>query len=131
MKLISLSGKYGEGKFAKIDDEDDDKVNKYTWWLDKNGYVVTDQWLGKGKSKRLYMHRLIMNARKNQEVDHHHGIRTDNRKSELRLCNNHQNARNTRKRDNCSSIYKGVLWDKQTNRWIARLCPQGKQIYLT
>ncbi len=38
MKQIPLGGKNGEGKFALVDDEDFDELNKYRWRI-HDGYA--------------------------------------------------------------------------------------------
>ena len=113
--LIPLST---NGIFAIIDKDDIDKVNKYTWHLDKKDkqrYVIASKTYNKVTTK-IYLHRLIMNCPKNMTVDHinHDGL--DNRKINLRICSNRKNVINQRKRKNTSSKYKGVSWDKKLRK---------------
>jgi hypothetical protein len=54
-----------------------------------NGYL-TYGYMG----KRYYYHRLIMGAKKGQEVDHVNRFKSDNRLCNLRICNRSENASN-------------------------------------
>lgn len=77
------------------------------------------------------MHRVIMNAPDGMFVDHINGNGLDNRKANLRLATNAQNARNKAKRKNTlHSKYKGVKRIKGSNRWYAVICHNYKTIYL-
>ena len=112
----------GEGKFAKVDDEDYDRVKGYSWYVNE-GYVMTYH-----KGKRIRMHRLIMNAPKHVQVDHIYQDRFDHRKSELRLSTQRQNNANVRTR--AVSGYKGVVKDPSCNRWKALISVKGKMVHL-
>ncbi len=123
MKLIPLKGKYGEGKFAKVDDEDFDKLKGHSWYVNE-GYVLTYH-----KGKRIRMHHLIMDAPKGKQVDHIHHDRLDHRKRELRLCTQRQNNANVQTRS--ESGYRNVSRDKTTkNSWKASISVDGKMVHL-
>ena len=55
----------------------------------------------------------------NNQIDHININKLDNRIENLRVVNHSQNSRNQNKKENCSSKYKGVCWDK--NKWKARI----------
>lgn len=126
--------KYGE-RSVLIDDDDYGLVSKYTWtlWSTKRHtsiYVVTTRSKTNGPQQRL--HRLIMNAKPGQLVDHINGNALDNRKENLRVTNSAGNNKNAKKRRNArTSSYKGV---HKSNRpeytkkpWIAQIQVNGKK----
>ena len=41
----------------------------------------------------------------------------------MKMC---QNSANVKKRNNCSSIYKGVTWHRRDKKWVARVNFEGK-----
>jgi len=71
------------------------------------------------------MHRLVLPTAEGFEVEHrkHRGdIQVvDNRRSNLRPATDSQNQGNSRKPANCSSIFKGVTWDRARSKWQSRL----------
>lgn len=93
---------------------------KYNWYLGK--YLYRQE-----KGKTIYFHREIIDAKENQHVDHINGNRLDNRLKNLRLCNRSQNMRNSKKRSNCTSRYKGVSFRKDTGKWQAYYHIKGKK----
>jgi len=54
------------------------------------------------------------------EIDHVDGNRSNNSWSNLRRATRSQNAANTKKNTNTSGR-KGVSWDKQTQKWRAKI----------
>lgn len=80
--------------------------------------------------KKFYLHRLIMNPRPDEYIDHINGDGLDNRKCNLRICTNSQNNANKGKQKNNKSGYKGVSWDKTRNKWKADIMVNKKTIYL-
>jgi len=78
------------------------------------------------------MHREILELKKGDGKygDHINHNTLDNRKNELRVCTQSQNNMNSRKRKNCTSIYKGVCWKKQFMRWDSYIMVNQKQIYI-
>lgn len=122
---IKLNKRY----IALVDDEDFERVNKYRWFYHHNGYARLTTKIGKEK-KQINMHRFILNAPINMEVDHinHNGL--DNRRCNLRLCTHIQNQQNSKKRLNTKYKYKCVYFDKDKNKWRVRMKVNRKQIYI-
>lgn len=63
---------------------------------------------------------------KGKEIDHINGIRSDNRWCNLRLVNRSQNTMNGITRSDNLSGQRGVSWRKDTSKWHARICIEGK-----
>jgi len=122
MKKIMLSGKLGYGKYTIVDDEDYYKYGELKWSYNK-GYA--EGWYN-GKKQRL--HRVIMNAKKGEFVDHIHHDTLDNRKSQMRICTFAQNVKNSKPRPFKSSKYKGVSFCKRDNVWKMGIKCNGKEI---
>ena len=74
--------------------------------------------------------RKLLNAPKNIEVDHINRNRKDNRLENLRFATRQQNIWNRGINKNNTSGYKGVFWNKQSNRWAAKIWLNYKQIHL-
>lgn len=118
--------KLTRGLVAIVDDEDFSRLNKMKWCANKTGnafYAVRRD----GKKMTL-MHRIIANAIQSQKIDHANGNTLDNRRSNLRVCTQQQNARNSKQRKDNHCGYKGV--GKSHNKWKAGIRVNGKSIYL-
>lgn len=142
-KLIPLTGKYGTGKFAIVDDEDYDELMQYKWYL-RNDYTIKRSI--PLSNVRISMHRHIMKPENSEiNVDHIDRNRLNNQKSNLRLCSNKENNLNKGKpthiynnrknqdksqKQPCSSKFKGVSWSDRDNGWVASIKQDGKNYYL-
>lgn len=116
MATISIT----QGEYALVDDEDFEYVNQFKWQYHYKGYAEST--FGKSPNrKKVKMHRLIINAPDHLQVDHINGNKLDNRKSNLRLCTNSENQRNTGKKSTNTSGYKGVSWKKSSNKFAAQI----------
>ena len=80
--------------------------------------------------KKVFQHRIIaavflgLDIHDTKiEVDHRNGIRHDNRLENLRLVNHQENNFNQTKA-------LGYYWNKQKNKWHARICLNGKDKHL-
>jgi len=74
-----------------------------------------------------------MNPPKGVVVDHINGDSLDCRRANMRICTNVENVRNSRKRSDNTSGYKGVSIDKETRlkkRWRAYINYKGKRMCL-
>jgi hypothetical protein len=80
MREIKLSC----GAKVIVDDEDYDWLSRWKWKKHRNGYAVRNT-TENGKRMTIYMHREIARATPGQEVDHKHGRKYDNRRSQLKV----------------------------------------------
>lgn len=87
------------GMVFKVDIEDVPKIFIQSWHAFPNhGKVYVRGW-GIDRKKKVMLHRYLLNIYDRRvQVDHKNGDPLDNRKSNLRLCNNSQNIRNRKAR---------------------------------
>lgn len=134
MKLIKLNGKYGKGKFAKVDDEDYDWLNQWKWHLKFNkygGYACRDL-------KTIRMHRVILNITDSKIFgDHINHDTLDNQKANLRVVTHTQNQMNRSPQRKGTSKYNGVYLHKIKKKsgkcyiyWRAHITVNNKKISL-
>lgn len=112
---------------TKIDKEDIEKVKKYKWYYDKNGYVVSDSF---DENKTKYLHRYLMKPSKEKIIDHINGNKLDNRKSNLRMVFHSENSINRKSASNFFNEDIGVAFDKRRSRWFAYIEKDCKRHYL-
>lgn len=135
----NLMGDYGIG-YTKdnqeffFDLEDYSIIKNYTWYV-SNGYIVASVWNTQKKcSKRMTMHRLILETCLNKniinDIDHKNRKRYDNRKENLRICTHKDNLKNSSIRSNNTSGLIGVVYDRNREKWMARIVLNKKDIYL-
>ena len=119
-----------QGKVALVDDEDYEWLSKYKWRANKksNGYYATT--LEKNNHKCIKMHRLILNPKNTEEVDHINRDGLDNRRCNIRVVTHAQNMMNCIKHPGTSSKYKGVTWRKDNNLWRVLITINKKTISL-
>lgn len=116
---------FKNGQKALIDLEDVALVSKYGWVLDDtkpNWYVHTST--GEDR-KTLRLHRLIMNPPPGKSIDHIDGNGLNNKRENLRICDQKNNARNRRKLTTKTSIFKGVH-RRENGKWRATIRVDGK-----
>jgi hypothetical protein len=120
MKTVPLSGGY----LAVVDDADYDLVSRHSWSLvkSKNGRIAY------AHCKRLVtplMHRLIMQPKDGELIDHLNGIGLDNRRENLRVVNYHENLTNSYKHR--EGKLRGI--DKIYSKWRVRVGGQHVGMY--
>jgi len=112
-----------------VDDDDYDKLVGSSWnpCGYKREYFARNMITGKRNNKKEYLHRIIMNAKDGEVVDHINGKRFDNRKSNLRICTERENHMNQRVQTKLkSSMFKGVGFHKWANKFRAYIKINGK-----
>lgn len=127
-----------QGKFAMVDARYWSEVIRWKWCAMKAKAACGDRWYAVRSSPRphkrlILMHRFIaeisgMDWSRCYDHKDHNGL--NNCISNLRPCNHSQNLGNSRKSPGKSSRFKGVYWDKLRKRWMARICKNGKTLFL-
>jgi len=110
------------GKTVIVDSDEMNCVRKYTLRMTRAGYVAADIYMGYRKPYICdYLHRVILGAKKGDEIDHINNDPLDNRKCNLRLASRSLNEGNKPPRKGTSSKYKGVSLDGKTQKWRAQI----------
>jgi len=135
MKQIQLT----QGKFALVDDEDFEELNKYKWFAAKCNkgmfYARRAETVGFKKQVLIPMHRQILDIKSKNEFGDHIDFNTlNNQRSNLRVCTKRQNCQNRKSRKGSSSKYLGVSLHKKNNGanvyWTSSIRVNGKLIFL-
>lgn len=111
---------------ALVDDDDYARLSRRKWCAceaDGRVYAVSGS-----RKKKVLMHRLIMGAKKGEEIGHRIGIGLDNRNNNLvRVSRSQQRARAGKRKDNTSGA-KGIQIRKMKNGivYVARVNFQRK-----
>jgi len=129
--MIKVKLKHGVALF-----DDCDKKLLDTWkifsWADNTNktikpYVKTWVYIGNKKNKVMYFHRILINAKNGEMVDHINGNGLDNRRNNLRIVNASQNGMNKKSKLGVSG-FTGVTFCKCTNRWRAWIEAYGYKL---
>lgn len=126
-----LSGEYGIGYASNtnnefyFDLEDYDKIKKYYWLKDSNGYLVST------REKIVYkMHRLIMDCTDSKIfVDHINHNTLDNRKCNLRMASQKQNCWNRFYGKNKQNLHTGVTYITKENAYRTKVSIDNKNYW--
>jgi len=120
-----------KGEKFTIDTEDYEKVKDYCWRIDKNGYVEAYR-RNSGVNSIVKIHRIIMGVDGNANllIDHKDWDKTNNCKSNLRICTKSENNINIRRKSNNTSGYTGVHFDKRTKKYKAAISKNNKKYCL-
>jgi len=109
------------GKSFVFDRQDSEIVKSYYWTVEKNGYVRTNI-----KNKNIRLHRLIMDCRSDEVVDHINGDPADCRRKNMRVTTIRKNSYNKKISSRNSTGYKGVSFDRKKKLFGAYINPNGK-----
>jgi len=124
----------GEGEWTIVDTDVYYRLGNLKWNIRGNGkklYAVRFVKIGPGRTTLLNLHREIINAPKGIIVDHKNGCSLDNRRVNLRLATRSQNGQNVpKRRENTSSQFVGVSFDKERRKWLAYINYEGKRKWL-
>jgi len=117
---------YIDGKLIAKTNSKQRKVGDTLSSLTDKGYLRSSV---NGKSYRV--HRLVFlyhHGYMPEQVDHIDGNRTNNLIQNLREATSAQNNQN--RKVTSSSGIKGVVWHKQSKKWVASICVNRKSVHL-
>ena len=106
---------------VQLDPQDEHLREEYRWVNNGDGYAKA---YCRNTQKFVYLHRLVMNAKRGELVDHINRDRADCRRANLRLANRAGNALNAKKKK-CRaahgkvSPHVGVAWNDGCKKWVA------------
>lgn len=128
-----------KGQETIVDSEDFDLVN-YSWYASFNknvdNYYAGHTEIINGRREYVWIHRIILERILNRKllsrdlVDHIDHNTLNNVRSNLRLANYSQNASNSKKSRANTSGFKGVIYNKNRSKWMARIKFNQKLIYI-
>jgi hypothetical protein len=119
MKEIPLT----KGQVALVDDNAYEYLIQWKWWAMKHGrtyYACRKTSIRNGKRRQVSMHHEVFKLNFGLDIgqlDHVDSNGCNNQLENLREANAVENNRNRTKKDNYSSKYKGVSWDKDNRKW--------------
>jgi len=120
-----------------IDDEDYEKVSRYTWnpqefSRTKTSFIYFVSYVRDNTNKKItfLLHRVIAGCvyKDGKTVDHINHNTMDNRKQNLRICTAQENAQN--KKVYNKTGYKGVSWQELSKKWRASIRVNNKTLFL-
>lgn len=121
------------GKTALVDSADAAWAGQWNWCAYRGPreywYAVRTDYAGSAQAT-VRLHRALLSAPAELEVDHRNGDTLDNRRSNIRLATPTQNRQNVRRGVKNTSGYKGVTWYAKQRKWGARVTARGKVHFL-
>ncbi len=129
MKIITLN----HGLSALVDDADFERVAAKHWRViqpNKGGAIYATSYEGPRKTRRaIYMHRFIVGALPEQQVDHWNRNGLDNRRENLRLCTGTFNNANSKLPRTNTTGFKGV--SHHSNKyWVAHVQYRRRHVHI-
>jgi hypothetical protein len=124
-EIIIRNNLHEETCRAIVNLEDSEKVRTKSWCLANTGYIVSNT-----DSDYVLLHRFITSVDKGLYIDHMDHDKLNNRRENLRICTNQENARNSKLSINSTSGVSGVIWSKYHKSWEPSIVVDYKIIHL-
>ena len=107
-----------------IDAEDYERVSQHKWSVENSGYIHSTY-----AGKHMRLHRFLL-GNLPKVIDHINGDKTDNRKCNLRVCENKENIRNQKLMNRNKTGFKGVCLDKRRGKYESSITVDSKKKFL-
>ena len=127
MPLIPLAGSQ---MLATVDDSDYEMIIAKHWRYDRGRATHFFRDPIEHKRRGVMMHRLLLAAPSGLVVDHIDHDQLNNRRCNLRLCTQRENARNVRGMKHRKSRFKGVVLDTRRGKYGAYITVDGRGRFL-
>lgn len=119
---------------ATVDDEDFERLAQWRWHATSDFYAARTVYSvsseGKRKWKTVLMSHEVLAPKPGFEIDHKNGVKTDNRRENLRYATEAQNRQNVGHRRSNKTGFKGVSWNKGAKKFVATIGVGGKVKHL-
>lgn len=122
-----------QGKVAIIDAVDVPLVKGRNWSATKRKntfYARATKPRVDGRQTMEFLHRFLMQAAPDIEVDHEDCDGLNCRRSNMRAATRYQNSLNIPRLSKNTSGHKGVHWNKAKSLWVARINVERRKIHL-
>ncbi len=124
MMLLTIYNSYhiianNTGEIATVSKEDYEYLNAFRWSQNTRGHFLRND-----KGAIVMLHREIAKRSGfdlSKMIDHRDRNKLNNQRSNLRAADDSQNQYNSAKQRNNTSGFKGVTWDRNNQRWVARI----------
>jgi hypothetical protein len=124
-RLIPLT----QGQNAIVNTSDYKWLNQWNWCAQWSPHTKSFYAVRRESGRIILMHRQILKC-KRHEGDHRNHNSLDNRRLNLRKASRSQNGSNLRMRKDNTSGYRGVIWNKPLEKWVAQIKVGSRNIYL-
>ena len=119
------------GYVAVVDDDDEARVRQHRWrplGQGRTAYAIARLPRLRGRQRTLYMHRLVVEAKRRERVEHRDGDGLNNARANLQVRTTSRSG--TRRGGGLPeglrwSRYNGVMWDAEVGKWAAVNGPPG------
>lgn len=130
VRRIPLVSKTTIAGWTVVDAADYADLSQHRWYRSYKGYAIR-QIRVNGRSTGEFMHRRIIGLERGdrRQTDHINRNKLDNRRENLRVATNAQNAQNITAGFGRSGV-RGVHWISGNGRWAARATIAGTTHYL-
>lgn len=109
--------------YAQVDDSEYFNLVGQRWFFNSGGYAMNKD--------LVLMHHLICHYGKEGRVtDHIDGNKLNNQRSNLRVASKSLNARNVKRKRECTSQYRGVHYNKRHKKFVARIQIDGRSLHI-
>lgn len=133
-----------KGYVALVDDAEFSRehVVEFRRGLIWRGYICDRPWIASVKPHTVYatcslpgslelrLHRVVMDAKLGELIDHWDGNGLNNRRDNLRRATNQGNSANSKSQRGSGSRFKGVAFHKATGKWEACIRHNGQKQHL-
>jgi hypothetical protein len=122
------------GYVAVIDDEDEARVRQHRWRplvQGRTAYAIARLPRLRGKQRSVYMHRLVVEAKRGERIEHRDCDGLNNARANLRVRTTSRSG--TRRGGGLPeglrwSRYTGGMWDAEVGKWAAVNGPPGASV---